>query len=201
MFTGQSKTVVDGIVRFALIGIFKYLYPFIPIMETKIYVSDDVGARWKELAMKRFGYGRGSISRAAEEALALWIGAEERIERILGEFVSAAKNDARVSALLLFGSYARKERYNDIDVAVVVGDRVGSRERLAVVSEFEKRVPEGVRVDISVFNSLGVDVKSSILSEGIVLYSKDRSVVYDLSSEVIKQNSDFGVGLRSVLGV
>jgi len=39
-------------------------------MDTKIYINDKLAERWRELAMKRFGYGRGSISKAAEEVQA-----------------------------------------------------------------------------------------------------------------------------------
>lgn len=170
-------------------------------METKIYVSDDIGEKWKELAMKRFGYGRGSISKAAEEALYFWVNREEKIRRMLDDFVSIAKSEAHVSVLMLFGSYARKERYNDIDVAVVVDESVGNRERFSIITKFEERVPDDIKADISVFNPLGLDVKSRILSEGVMLYVRNKEDIYDISSEIIRQNADFGVAMRSALGV
>ncbi len=52
-------------------------------MNTKIYINDRLGLKWKKLAMKRFGYGRGSISKAAEEALAMWVENEDIITSII----------------------------------------------------------------------------------------------------------------------
>ena len=40
--------------------------------ELKIYLSDQLNERFRKVAMETFGYGRGSISKAAEEALLQW---------------------------------------------------------------------------------------------------------------------------------
>lgn len=39
----------------------------------KVYVPDDVEGEFRRLAMAFHGYGRGSISKAAEEAFRQWI--------------------------------------------------------------------------------------------------------------------------------
>jgi len=39
----------------------------------KVYVNDEVEERFRRLAMMVYGYGRGSLSKAAEEAFLLWI--------------------------------------------------------------------------------------------------------------------------------
>ena len=36
-------------------------------------VPDDTNKKFRELSMKRFGYGKGSLSKALEEALHDWI--------------------------------------------------------------------------------------------------------------------------------
>ncbi len=41
--------------------------------EVRGVVSEDVEDRFRRLAMKRFGYGKGSLSKALEEALQQWI--------------------------------------------------------------------------------------------------------------------------------
>jgi hypothetical protein len=38
----------------------------------KIYLTNELNERFRKIAMNVFGYGRGSLSRAAEEALAKW---------------------------------------------------------------------------------------------------------------------------------
>ncbi len=40
--------------------------------ELKIYISDELNELFRKTAMDAFGYGRGSISKAAEEALKQW---------------------------------------------------------------------------------------------------------------------------------
>ena len=39
----------------------------------KVYVNDEVEERFRRLAMMIYGYGKGSLSKAAEEAFLLWI--------------------------------------------------------------------------------------------------------------------------------
>ncbi|MEK6926372.1 MAG: hypothetical protein AABW50_03785 [Nanoarchaeota archaeon] len=41
--------------------------------EIKIKIPDEVEKKFREIAMKSFGYGKGSISQAAHKAIADWI--------------------------------------------------------------------------------------------------------------------------------
>jgi hypothetical protein len=45
--------------------------------ELKIYLSDSLSEKFRRIAMSAFGYGRGSLSRAAEEALTKWCSEHE----------------------------------------------------------------------------------------------------------------------------
>ena len=38
----------------------------------RVQLSDELEKLFRKIAMKRFGYGRGSLSRAAEEAIRRW---------------------------------------------------------------------------------------------------------------------------------
>ena len=42
------------------------------MVELKVYLSDGLNEKFRRLAMTVYGYGRGSLSRAAEEAFANW---------------------------------------------------------------------------------------------------------------------------------
>jgi hypothetical protein len=42
------------------------------LVELKIYLSDNLNERFRRTAMNVYGYGRGSLSKAAEEALTQW---------------------------------------------------------------------------------------------------------------------------------
>jgi hypothetical protein len=40
--------------------------------EMKIYLSDSLNEKFRRIAMSVYGYGRGSLSKAAEEAITRW---------------------------------------------------------------------------------------------------------------------------------
>jgi|ERR671923_1772263 hypothetical protein len=42
------------------------------MVEMKVYLSQGLNERFRRLAMSVYGYGRGSLSRAAEEAFSKW---------------------------------------------------------------------------------------------------------------------------------
>ena len=156
-------------------------------MNTKIYINDRLGLKWKKLAMKRFGYGRGSISKAAEEALAMWVENEDIITSIIQKLKKISLNEKGVLALLLFGSYARKEPYHDIDIAVIL-DNIS--DRIKVLSILESYVPEAPRFDFSVFNDMPMGMKSRVLSECVVIYTKQDFDLKGMSIEIIQKWSD-----------
>lgn len=49
-------------------------------MVIRAKISEGLEQRFRELAMKRFGYGKGALSKAAEEAILRWISSAEREE-------------------------------------------------------------------------------------------------------------------------
>jgi len=49
--------------------------------ELKVYLSEDLKKEFKKRSMETFGYGRGSISRAAEEAIQRWTSERETLMR------------------------------------------------------------------------------------------------------------------------
>jgi len=55
----------------------------------KARVDEKLEQRFRELAMKRFGYGKGSISKALEEAIRMWVSHVEEAEALEGDPVEA----------------------------------------------------------------------------------------------------------------
>ncbi|MGQ9691650.1 MAG: hypothetical protein ACUVQY_10430 [Thermoproteota archaeon] len=39
----------------------------------KIYIPDELERKFREAAMRLFGYGKGSLSKASEKAFELWL--------------------------------------------------------------------------------------------------------------------------------
>jgi hypothetical protein len=42
------------------------------VAELKVYLSENLNEKFRRMAMSVYGYGRGSLSKAAEEALERW---------------------------------------------------------------------------------------------------------------------------------
>jgi len=50
----------------------------------KVNVSDDVEKRFRMLAIRLFGYGKGALSVAAEKAFSEWVARVSEVWRLLG---------------------------------------------------------------------------------------------------------------------
>jgi hypothetical protein len=46
----------------------------------RFQVRDEVEKRFREAAMKRFGYGKGALSKAAEEAILMWLASVKELK-------------------------------------------------------------------------------------------------------------------------
>lgn len=55
----------------------------------KVKVSEEIERKFRELAMRRLGYGKGSLSKAAEEAFIIWISLVEDTLKFDGDPVES----------------------------------------------------------------------------------------------------------------
>lgn len=83
-------------------------------------------------------------------------------------------------AAVVFGSYARGENYNDIDVAVFTEEDVEG-----IVREVSSKF------DIQAFNDLPMYVRKRVLEEGELVYCTDKDRFYDEVVRTIKEYEDF----------
>jgi len=49
----------------------------------KVQLSEDTDKKFREAAMRRFGYGKGALSLAAERALSTWARSEMDMDKLL----------------------------------------------------------------------------------------------------------------------
>ncbi len=63
------------------------------LAEIKIYLSEQLDKRFRKAAMDTFGYGRGSISKAAGEAVLEWCRRHEKIDSLPS--LAPSKGEAR----------------------------------------------------------------------------------------------------------
>ena len=58
-------------------------------MSLRVQINPELENRFRKLAMKRFGYGKGALSKAAEEAIRRWIQTVEKEKSFEGDPVEA----------------------------------------------------------------------------------------------------------------
>ncbi|MBE5727889.1 nucleotidyltransferase domain-containing protein [Candidatus Parvarchaeota archaeon] len=155
--------------------------------QIKIYSREEVDKPFREVAMERFGYGRGAISKAAEEALIRWTSTISAINSSIEKIVEKAKKDNRILAVILFGSYARKEpSFRDVDVGLLL---YKSEESSSVYFDYAALVGGENYLDLSVINSLPVEVQMSAFDDAIVLYSSNEPALHDYTITLIKKSA------------
>lgn len=96
-----------------------------------------------------------------------------------------ARNDGDVLAVMLFGSYARNEKFSDIDVCVVLKpekfDQLFlSKKRLEYLTVFPN-------FDIQIFQQLPLYIKTRVLKDGKTILCKNEDLLYDLSLSTVRQ--------------
>jgi predicted nucleotidyltransferase len=103
----------------------------------------------------------------------------------VGRLVARAKRDPDVLAVLLFGSRARGDAApsSDFDVCLVLGGKPRSdRERA------EKRLEYAAEaaLDVAIFESLPLHIRSRVLKEGTILYARDEDALYAVAIRTVR---------------
>lgn len=167
--------------------------------ETKIYIPDAVDAQLREAAMKRFGYGRGSISKAVETAIIQWLAGEGAVKEAIEVVTDKAGKDKNVIAVLLFGSYARKDSaFEDVDVALVVKDS-DKTDILAYSRAIEDMgIAHKISIDFVELNRMPIATQSDILDEALVLYVRNKDELFNYCMRIMEESDD-ARHVRSIL--
>lgn len=101
------------------------------------------------------------------------------------EFRNKIQKDKEVLAVIIYGSYARGEKYRDIDISIVLNKKLSniemSKKRLKYISfMFEK-------FDIQVFQQLPLYIRKRILKEGKIIICKDEDALYNIAFSTIEE--------------
>jgi len=105
---------------------------------------------------------------------------DPRAHPAVRRLLARAERDHEVLAVILFGSYARGDARpdSDIDVCLVLAPdattrRAVARKRLEYLSESD--------LDLAIFPQLPLHVRSRLLKEGVVLFTRDEDALYALA--------------------
>ncbi len=111
------------------------------------------------------------------------------MEKSLKALLGQVKKDKKILAVMLFGSYARKEKYRDIDVALVLYP--GKYTSLEMTNIRLNYSGISDKLDVNVFQQLPLYIQERILKEGKTVMCKDEDALYDVVFEAIRKIDDF----------
>jgi len=120
------------------------------------------------------------------------------MDKIINELINKAKKDPTILALAFFGSYARGEKHQDIDVCIFLVPKEYSPKSIS--QKKLEYTPEQEKYDIQVFQQLPFYIRKRILAEAQIIYCRDEDLLYDLYFETLRELSHYQYIYESYLG-
>ena len=106
------------------------------------------------------------------------------------------EEDDDILAFVVYGSFARGEKYNDIDICLFLYPdkaELKDQKHLLYLSMFSDQF------DIHIFSDLPLVIKSRVLNDGKIIYNKDFDVLFDIYCNTIKDFNLFEPHLNTYL--
>ncbi len=97
----------------------------------------------------------------------------------------AIKKDKEIIAVFLFGSYARGERYRDIDLCLILDKKYNNLKMAKKRLKYSSFAPNNI--DIQIFQQLPIYVRKRVLKEGKKLLCKNEDALYDIAFATMKE--------------
>ena len=117
----------------------------------------------------------------------------EKIKKLM----KVLKKDPNILAVVIYGSYARKEPYRDIDICIFLyPDRI--EDYIKIKMSYLGQFPD--IFDIHYFNELPLYIQSRVIEEGIVVFDKDYDKLFDIYVGTIKDYNLFEPHYKAFLG-
>jgi predicted nucleotidyltransferase len=128
----------------------------------------------------------------------------ERVEKITNSLLAVAPEIFGNSAVLfayLYGSYATGlvHPFSDLDIAVYVEEISRGRYldlELSLAVETDEKLGSGVQSEVRIVNSLPLVMIGRIITEGLLLFSRNETIRVDFETSVRSAYFDFLPVLR-----
>lgn len=104
---------------------------------------------------------------------------------LLKEIIEKINEDKNILAVILFGSYARKEKYRDIDICLVLFKKLNNLEMSKKRQDYLSISKS--KIDIQIFQQLPLFIRKRILKEGKIILSKNEDKLYEIAIQTIKE--------------
>ncbi len=111
------------------------------------------------------------------------------LDTTIRKIIQKVKMNKDVIAVGIFGSYARGEKYNDIDICIFL--KIQKYEQLQLSRLRLSFMHSSEKYDVQVFQQLPMYIKKRILKEAKIIYCKDEDALYDLYFLTLKQFNDY----------
>ncbi len=112
------------------------------------------------------------------------------MEQQIKKIVDIIKKDRDVVAIILFGSYLKNKKYaRDVDICVILEGKKDAKKFFRKRMDYLSRIPD--KFDIQIFQLLPLNVRIGVLREGKILYLRNKSEIYNIAYETIKDYALF----------
>ncbi|TRZ54960.1 nucleotidyltransferase domain-containing protein [archaeon] len=108
--------------------------------------------------------------------------------KIFDDIINKAGKDENILAVIVFGSFARKEKYSDIDICLVLKRKMEPLKMSKIKLGYMKDFPS---FDIQIFQQLPLYIRIRILKEGKILFCSNMDMLYDMAFSTIKEFGDY----------
>jgi predicted nucleotidyltransferase len=129
----------------------------------------------------------------------------ERVEKITNSLLAVAPEIFGNSAVLfayLYGSYATGlvHPFSDLDIGIYV-DQMSRRQclelELSLALEIDEELGSGVASEVRIINNLPLVVTGKIITEGLLIFSRNETIRVDFETSVRSAYFDFLPVLRA----
>ncbi len=110
--------------------------------------------------------------------------------KALAALTAEARKDKNVLAVVIFGSFARKEKKPaDVDVCIVLNAR---KQKPLEMSKIRLKYLAGFpSLDIQIFQQLPLYIKARVFGEGKVIFCRNLDLLYDLAASTAREFEDY----------
>ena len=106
------------------------------------------------------------------------------------KIIEKLKRKKEIIGIILFGSYLKNKKYaRDIDICILLNKKYNTSYLAKKKLEYLKGLPD--KYDVQIYQLLPLYIRTRILKEGKILYTKDIKKIYNIAYETIKDFEDF----------
>ncbi len=113
-----------------------------------------------------------------------------KIGEIIGKF-----DDVEIA--YIFGSFLKSEKFEDIDVGLVLNKELSPYERfklsMKAARELERKIKPRLEFDVKILNNSTVEFQHEVLKKGRVVFSRDEDKRIEFESRLISTYLDHKV--------